>query len=287
MRLIARDACDNMASSSSASTAWRHSRRLTIDHPARGGTDSDEPGDCGFSTAELSIIVNARFDGSCNGRYTDCQCTYRAFRVSVVDGRYTDRRPRGNWKRRRCKLRVSRSTTFIARNGSTATDLWCRISALFGSCQPGGEPESTRICTSCCHLSRDLIRWTRRLPPGIKDGSAGNHSTRWRSGYSSPYSQYGGVRFDSRQRLLGILGANQVSGSTNWYPIITLATSTSVSTWMGDRRGRPSAVNLCPFVGVDLYMWPTVYLAVIVLTPGGVKWIKPNVGGYGIVPVEC
>jgi len=30
------------------------------------------------------------------------------------------------------------------------------------------------------------------------------------------------------------------------------ATSTSVSTRMGDRQGRPSDVNLCPFVGVDL-----------------------------------
>jgi len=33
---------------------------------------------------------------------------------------------------------------------------------------------------------------------------------------------------------------------------LKLATSTLVSTWMGDRQGRPSAVNLCPFVGVDL-----------------------------------
>jgi len=45
------------------------------------------------------------------------------------------------------------------------------------------------------------------------------------------------------------------------------ATSTSVSTWMGDRQGRPSAVDLCPFVGVDVNLWPTtVYIAVIVLT---------------------
>jgi len=35
---------------------------------------------------------------------------------------------------------------------------------------------------------------------------------------------------------------------------------------MGDRQGRLSAVNLCPFVGVDLNLWPTVYIAVIVLT---------------------
>jgi len=29
-------------------------------------------------------------------------------------------------------------------------------------------------------------------------------------------------------------------------------TSTPVSTWMSDHQGRLSAVNLCPFVGVDL-----------------------------------
>ena len=27
---------------------------------------------------------------------------------------------------------------------------------------------------------------------------------------------------------------------------------------MGDRQGRPSAVTLCPFVGVDFKLWPTV-----------------------------
>jgi len=50
--------------------------------------------------------------------------------------------------------------------------------------------------------------------------------------------------------------------SSDWL----FVTSTSVSTWMGDRQGRPSAVNLCPFVGVDLNLWSTVYAAVIVLT---------------------
>jgi len=40
-------------------------------------------------------------------------------------------------------------------------------------------------------------------------------------------------------------------------------TSTSVSTWMGDHQGRPSAVNLCPFVGVEINLWPTVHIAVI------------------------
>jgi len=39
---------------------------------------------------------------------------------------------------------------------------------------------------------------------------------------------------------------------------ITLCMLTSVSTWMGDRQGRPSAINLCPFVGVDLNLWLTV-----------------------------
>jgi len=29
-------------------------------------------------------------------------------------------------------------------------------------------------------------------------------------------------------------------------------------TWMGDSQGRPSAVNLCPFIGVDLNLWSTV-----------------------------
>jgi len=43
-------------------------------------------------------------------------------------------------------------------------------------------------------------------------------------------------------------------------------TSISVTTWMGDHEGRPRAVNLCPFVGLELNLWPTVYIAVIVLT---------------------
>jgi len=29
-------------------------------------------------------------------------------------------------------------------------------------------------------------------------------------------------------------------------------TLSPVSTWMGDRHGRLNAVNLCPFIGVDL-----------------------------------
>jgi len=41
---------------------------------------------------------------------------------------------------------------------------------------------------------------------------------------------------------------------------------TSISTWMGDRQGRLSAVNLCPFVTVDLNLRPTIYIAVILLT---------------------
>jgi len=35
---------------------------------------------------------------------------------------------------------------------------------------------------------------------------------------------------------------------------------------MGDLRGRTGAVNLGPFVGVDLNLWPTVHIDVIVLT---------------------
>jgi len=45
---------------------------------------------------------------------------------------------------------------------------------------------------------------------------------------------------------------------------------------MGDHQERPGAVNLGPFVGVNLNLWPTDYMAVIVLTPGDVKWIKPK-----------
>jgi len=44
-----------------------------------------------------------------------------------------------------------------------------------------------------------------------------------------------------------------------------------VSTWMGDHEGRLGAMNLGLFVGVDLNLWPTVYIAVIVLT---LKWIN-------------
>jgi len=39
----------------------------------------------------------------------------------------------------------------------------------------------------------------------------------------------------------------------------------------GNFLGRLGAVNLAPFVGVDLNLWPTVHIAVIMLTPGDVK----------------
>jgi len=42
--------------------------------------------------------------------------------------------------------------------------------------------------------------------------------------------------------------------------------------WVTIREDRA----LCPFIGVDLNLRPTVYMAVIVLTPGNVKWIKSN-----------
>jgi len=55
-----------------------------------------------------------------------------------------------------------------------------------------------------------------------------------------------------------------------WYTVATKASTVacslklsnvySVSTRMGDRQGRPSTVNLCPFVGVDLNPWSTVYI---------------------------
>jgi len=51
-----------------------------------------------------------------------------------------------------------------------------------------------------------------------------------------------------------------------WLGHWSSVTSSPVSTWMGDLQGRLSAVNLCPFVGVDLNLWPTVHIAVIVLT---------------------
>jgi len=48
--------------------------------------------------------------------------------------------------------------------------------------------------------------------------------------------------------------------------ILALSDAIYRPTWTGDRQGRPSAVNLCPFVDVDLNRWPTVYIAVIELT---------------------
>jgi len=43
-------------------------------------------------------------------------------------------------------------------------------------------------------------------------------------------------------------------------------TSTSVSTGMGDHQGRPGAVYLGPFVGVNFSLWSTDHIAVIELT---------------------
>jgi len=42
---------------------------------------------------------------------------------------------------------------------------------------------------------------------------------------------------------------------------------------MGDRQGRPSDVNLCPFVGVDLNLWPTVCVYSRHRADTDVKWI--------------
>jgi len=61
-----------------------------------------------------------------------------------------------------------------------------------------------------------------------------------------------------------------------WHVHWSWGTSSSVGIWMGDRPRRSGAVNLGPFVGVDLNPSLTVYTAVIVVTPGGVKCIKPN-----------
>jgi len=49
-------------------------------------------------------------------------------------------------------------------------------------------------------------------------------------------------------------GVQAYGGDQGWLSgtLLKSATSTLVSTWMGDRQGRPSAVNLRPFVGVNL-----------------------------------
>jgi len=45
---------------------------------------------------------------------------------------------------------------------------------------------------------------------------------------------------------------------------------------MGDHQRRLDAVNLGLFVGVDLNLWPTVYITVIVHADTDQKWIKPK-----------
>jgi len=45
---------------------------------------------------------------------------------------------------------------------------------------------------------------------------------------------------------------------------------------MGDHQGRLGAVNLGPFVGVDLNLLPTVYIAVIVLDGRKMIQTKPT-----------
>jgi len=46
---------------------------------------------------------------------------------------------------------------------------------------------------------------------------------------------------------------------------------------MGDRQGRLSTVNLCPFVDVDLNLWPTVRLYSRHRADMDVKWTKKNI----------
>jgi len=48
---------------------------------------------------------------------------------------------------------------------------------------------------------------------------------------------------------------------------------------MGDHQEKPDVVNLGPFVGVNLNLWLTFYVAVIV-ADADVKWIKPNPNIY-------
>jgi len=52
---------------------------------------------------------------------------------------------------------------------------------------------------------------------------------------------------------------------SRWRPMLargldhwSWVTLSQVSTLMGDRQGSPSAVHLCPIVGVDHNLWPTV-----------------------------
>jgi len=46
--------------------------------------------------------------------------------------------------------------------------------------------------------------------------------------------------------------ATKASSVARSLKLSNVESSTSVSTWMCDRQGRPSAVNMFPFVGVDL-----------------------------------
>jgi len=59
--------------------------------------------------------------------------------------------------------------------------------------------------------------------------------------------------------LYKVCGGDQVWLSA-WPVRWSKVTSTSVSTWMGDHQGRLDAVNLNPFVDVDVTVWPTVYI---------------------------
>jgi len=70
--------------------------------------------------------------------------------------------------------------------------------------------------------------------------------------------------FHGTNSLSGRMCRKAVNQSINNKDIIQLIhpsnsyTSSLVSTWMGDHQGKLSAAHLCPFVGVELNLWPTV-----------------------------
>jgi len=62
-----------------------------------------------------------------------------------------------------------------------------------------------------------------------------------------------------------LLNMLNMSMHVNYFCITSLSYSL-VSTCMGDHQGRQGTVNLGPFVGASLILWPTFYIPAIVLT---------------------
>jgi len=80
--------------------------------------------------------------------------------------------------------------------------------------------------------------------------------------------------------LIYVKGLRRRPRLVQWQVHWSKGTSTSVTTWMGDHQGRPGAVNLGSFGGVDSNMWLTVYIADDVVA---VKWINPNQTLHSVV----